>query len=94
MKNEKIIKSVLKEIENLDNSIITYATIVNDGKWLQISVSDFEFYMNNLDFRKLTDKWHKVFNKLGVNLIFVCGWVPTEEKLLELANNNNLILNI
>ena len=98
MKNVNIIKSVLRDIEKLDESVFCYARMVyNEPKthcWLQISVSKFEFYMHNEDFKKLCTKWHKVFKNLGVNLIFVCGWVPSEEKLVELSKENNLILNI
>lgn len=98
MKNVNIIKSVLRDIEKLDNTIFCYARMVYNGNkthcWLQISVSKFEFYMHNEDFKKICTKWRKVFNNLGVNLIFVCGWVPKEEVLAQLAEENNLILNI
>lgn len=48
--------------------------------------------MHNDDFKRVCKKWGKVFNNLGVNLIFVCGWVPKEEVLLKLAEENNLII--
>lgn len=98
MKNVNVIKSVLRNIEKLDESVFCYASMAyNEPKthcWLQISVSNFEFYTNNEDFKKMCAKWYKVFKNLGVNLIFVCGWVPSEEKLVTLSKENNLVLNI
>lgn len=62
--------------------------------WWTISVSDFDLYMNDKRFKTLTKAWHKAANAQGEKISFVCGWMPTEEKLVKLANEDNLILNV
>lgn len=97
-KQRKIIKKILSQIEELDDSLFCYATMVSNGNnshyWYQISVSQFEFYMHDERFKALSQKWHKVCQNMKIPIIFVCGWKPTEEKLLQLANEDNLILNV
>lgn len=97
-KQRKIIKTIISQIEELDDSLFCYATMVSNGNnsryWYQISVSQFEFYMHDERFKALSQKWHKVCQNMKIPIIFVCGWKPTEEKLLQLANEDNLILNV
>ncbi len=82
---------MLKDIEKLDKELFVYASLENF--FIQVSVSRFDFYMYNEDFKKVCNKWRVVFDKMGLKVIFVCGWVPKEEKLVELMNKNSLILN-
>ena len=86
-----IIKAMLKDIEKLDKELFVYASL--ESFFVQVSVSKFEFYMDNENFKKVCEKWRTVFNKMGLKIIFVCGWVPKEERLVELMNKNSLILN-
>lgn len=85
-----IIKTMMREIEAMDNELFVYAYF--EKEWLQVSVSDFEFYMHDERFKTCRNKWHKVFSKMGLTVVYVCGWVPSEEKLLALAKENNLII--
>lgn len=91
MKNPvNIIKAMLKDIEKLDKELFVYASL--ESFFIQVSVSKPNFYMYDEDFKKVCKKWKTVFNKMGLKVIFVCGWVPKEEKLVELMNKNSLIL--
>lgn len=97
-KQRKIIKTILSQIEELDDTIFCYATKDYNGTkthwWWKVSVSQFEFYMHDERFKALSQKWHKICSSMKMPLIFVCGWKPAEEKLLQLANEDNLILNV
>lgn len=81
---------MLKDIEKLDKELFVYASL--ESFFIQVSVSKPNFYMYDEDFKKVCKKWKTVFNKMGLKVIFVCGWVPKEEKLVELMNKNSLIL--
>lgn len=80
----------MREIEAIDNELFVYAYF--EKYWLQVSVSDFEFYTQNDKFKDCRKKWCKIFEKIGLKVVYVCGWVPSEEKLMALANENNLII--
>lgn len=82
----------MREIQAMDDELFVYTHC--EDAWLEVSVSQFEFYMHDEKFKACKDKWGKVFEKMGLKLIFVCGWMPTEEKLVKLSEENNLILNI
>lgn len=91
MNKRDFLLSILRKIENLQNGIFTYA--YETKVWWEISVSDYNFYTSS-EFRKFTKVWHKLANKKGIKILFVCGWIPTEETLMKLANEDNLIINI
>ncbi len=98
MKIESFILSILKKVESMKEGVIAYAYKTGNAPmthtWWEISVSDFDLYMNDKRFKTLTNAWHKAGVAMGHKIIFVCGWIPTEEKLVKLAEENNLILNI
>lgn len=98
MKIEKFILNILKKIESLKDGVIAYAhktgNVTMTHTWWEISVSDYELYMHDKRFKALTNAWHKAALAQGYKIIFVCGWMPTEEKLAKLAEEDNLILNI
>ena len=50
--------------------------------------------MNDERFKSLEKKWGKIAKNSRVKIIFGCGWKPTEERLVKLMNENNIILNI
>lgn len=97
MKIERFILSILRKIESLRGSIITYAYKTGNRsktyEWWEISVSDFDFYMHDKRFRILAKAWHKAALAQGYNIVFVCS-MPKEAKLVKLAEEENLILNI
>lgn len=91
-KIEDFILSILQKVEGMQDGLIAYA--YKNRSWWEISVSDFDFYMNNQRFKKLSDAWHKAAKAQGETIVFVCGWIPTEEKLEGLLKSDNLILNV
>jgi hypothetical protein len=91
MKNPvNIIKAMLRDIEKLDPSLFVYAHL--ERPWIEVSVSKFEFYMHDEEFKKICIKWRTIINKMGLKVVFVCGWLPKEEVLVQLAEQNNLII--
>lgn len=98
MNIERFLLNILKKIESLKPGVIAYSTkIGNDSgisTWYEISISDFDLYMNDKRLKVLIKAWHIAAKARGEKIIFVCGWVPTEEKLVNLMKKNNLILNI
>jgi hypothetical protein len=98
MKIEKFILSILNTIESMKEGVVAYSYKTGNTPmthvWCEISVSDFDLYMNDKRFKTLSNAWHKASKAKGHKIIFVCGWMPTEEKLVKLSDENNLILNI
>lgn len=98
MKIEDFILNILKKIEEIDEGSIAYAYKTGNAPmtevYWEISVSNSYFYMNNKRFKTLTKAWYKSARARGEKIIFVCGWKPSEEKLVKLADENNLILNV
>lgn len=98
MKIENFILSILKKVESLKDGVVAYAyksgNVPMTYTWWEISVSDFDLYMNDKRFKSLSKAWSKAAKAQGHKIIFVCGWMPTEEKLVKLAEEENLILNI
>ena len=98
MGKESFLLSVVKKIESLKDGIISYGCLTGNidmtYTWWQISVSDYDLYMHDERFKRLSRAWYKAALAKGFKLIFVCGWVPSEEKLLKLAEEDNLILSI
>lgn len=94
---QKYLMKLLKEIEAMKDDVIAYAYKAgNDSMthtWWEISISDFDLYTNEC-FRSQAAEWRNIVAKRGARLVFVCGWTPTENQLLMLANTDNLILNI
>jgi len=98
MKIEKFILNVIKKIESLKEGIVVYSYKTGNTPmtyiWWEVSISDFDLYMNSKRFKTLSNAWYKAAKAQGFKLIFVCGWIPSEKKLIDLAENNNLILNV
>lgn len=98
MKIYDFLLNILKKIESLKNGVIAYAYKSSNATmthtWWEISISDFDLYMNDLRFKNLSNAWHKAALVHNVRLLFVCGWTPTEKRLSKLADEDNLILNV
>ena len=93
MKIENFILSILRKVESLKEGVIAYAYKSESG-WWEISISDFELYMNDKRFKKLSTAWRTAAKAQKEKIIFVCGWMPTEEKLVRLSEDDNLIIDI
>lgn len=98
MNARKLILTIIKQVERIDPTLFVYGyQTANESRthiWWEISVSNFEFYIHNETFLKIVKQWHNITKGKGINVIFVCGGKPTEERLVKLMNENNLILNI
>lgn len=98
MKSEKFILNIIEKIESLKDGVIAYAYKTSNATmmhtWWEVSVSDFDLYVNDKRFKNLSNAWHKAAIVHNIRLVFVCGWIPTEEQLFRLANEDNLILNV
>lgn len=87
----KLLLQICKRIEELNPGCIAYA--YNDGLWWMVAVNDYEFYTKDLQFLKLCNNWHKVFNAKKQKLVF-CYCNPNEKMLNKLAQSDNLIMNV
>lgn len=98
MGQEAFICKVLKEIETLRADAFVYAHRAGNTTalhtWWEVSVSDFGLYAADQRFKQLCSVWHEMASSMGIRLVFVCGWKPTERHLLELADVDNLVLNV
>jgi len=98
MKIESFILSILKKVESMKEGVVAYSYKTGNAPmthvWWEISVSDFDLYMNDKRFKALSNAWHKAAKAKGHKIIFVCGCIPTEEKLVKLMEEDNLILNV
>ena len=94
----KLLLNIVRKIERLKDGVVAYAYHTSNAtgsfQYWEVSVSDFDLYMNDKRFKTLCEAWHKAAAAKGERVVFLCGWVPTEEKLLELVNNDNLIMDI
>jgi len=98
MKIESFILKILKNIEETWPEVVCYAYKTGNAMmtyvWWEVSVSDFELYMHDKRFKTLINAWYKAAKVQGHKIIFVCDWKPTEEKLVKLAEDDNLILSV
>ena len=97
MKGERtFILKILKVIENLREGVVAYAYLDGNAtmsfKWYTICVSDYDLYRES-KFMSLTRAWHKSSIAHGIRVCFAyCN--PSEKRLAELLNADNLIMNI
>lgn len=91
------ILNIVKKIETLNPDLFVYAyrsgNVPMTNVWWQISVSDYNFYKSE-QFSNFCRVWHKVAKTRGLKIIFVCGWIPKEEELIRLTEENNLIMTL
>lgn len=86
---------VLKIIKQLEEKFncIAYAYVEDTGKLWNICVNDYDMYMSNQDFKKFRHNWHIIAKKRKIGILFFyCNTI--ESKLGELANKDNLVMNI
>lgn len=98
MTKETFILNIIKKVESLREGLIAYGYLTGNGPmtftYWEIAVSDYEFYMKDKRFKALCKAWYQAAKSRGFTLVFVCGWIPKEKVLLELAEKDNLILNV
>lgn len=91
------IRGILAKCESLRPGLIAYAhedgNATGTNKWTAVCVSDLDMYFHDQRFKALTRAWHTVAAKKGFNLVF-CYCSPKEKNLAELADNENLIMNV
>ena len=98
MKSTKaFIFDIVRKTESLRDGIVAYAyaeqSVPSAPEIWWVCVSDYNFYLEDQRFRALCNAWHKVAKARGINLsITYCN--PMEKRLNQLANADNLILNI
>lgn len=88
----KIVKAIESEFED----VIAYAHFDGNGPmtctWWTICISNWELYYSK-EFKEFSKQWHERAEKRGLKLLF-CYCNPLEENLLELAEKDNLIMNL
>ena len=86
---------VLKIVKQIEEKFgcIAYAYVEENDKWWCICVNDYDLYMGDEDFKKLRKNWHIIAKKRKIGIVF-CYCHPIESKLSQLANNNNLVMNV
>ena len=93
----RFIRSILAKCESLRDGVIAYA--YQDGNsigthvWTTVCVSDLDMYFRDHRFKSLTRAWRKAAEKQGFKLVF-CYCNPKEKKLAELAERDNLVMNV
>ena len=98
MKSTKaFIFDIVRKTESLRDGIVAYAyaeqAVPSAPEIWWVCVSDYNFYLEDQRFRVLCNAWHKAAMARGINLsIAYCN--PMEKRLNQLANADNLILNI
>lgn len=60
--------------------------------WWNVCIDDYDSYTSN-DFKNWSSCCHAEAKKVGINILF-CYCNPLESKLVELAEQDNLIMNI
>lgn len=85
---------IVRTIEKLKPGIISWAFVNKNNpkfSFINVCISDYDFYLHDARFRKLKDAWHLAFFKKRKPLIF-CYCNPIENDLLKLAEDNNLVM--
>ena len=95
---KEFILYVIAKLEAIWTDMFIYS--YHDGNknmtetWWIISVSNYEVYSKDKRFKALSQALYKVGKKKGYKIVFVCGWIPTEQRMNELLKQNNLIINV
>ena len=96
MKERKEIYKVLQAIEDIWENTIAWAFFESNASktnnWWSICISDYDVY-RSADFKTFSSDVHELYKKHKIRIVFFyCN--PVENMLLELAEGDNLILNI
>lgn len=97
MKGWNFISEIVKKIETLGDGLIAYAYVDGNAtgtcKWWTVCINDFEMYFHDKRFKALSNAWHKAAIARGFKVTFAyCQ--PKEKKLIQLAEEDNLIMNV
>ena len=97
MRIENFILSIVKKLEDTYPGVIAWAhkdwNAPRTYEWWCICITDFEIYMHDKRFKTLTHAWHAAGKARKINMV-ICYCSAKEKKLNELAEENNLIMNI
>lgn len=89
MTERKLLYKICKQAEDLFG-VICYA--YKDGLFWNVCIDDYDKYRNQ-DFREFSSRWHNEIKVAGLDIkIVFCYCYPFEEKLIKLANEDNLVL--
>ena len=96
MSQRSAVYKVVKKIEETFDDVIAYAYFdVNVSKtytWWNVCISNYELYYSK-EFKEFSKAMHNKYEPKGVKLLF-CYCNPIEKKLFELAEQENLIINL
>lgn len=84
-----IVLRVIKDIETNFADLIAFAYIEENGKWWNICISDYSVYCSD----EFKEKVKSIRRKYALRLIFSYR-NPDEKILLNLAEKENLVLNL
>lgn len=96
MSERNTVFKIVKAIESEFKDVIAYAHF--DGNvpmtytWWTICISNWELYKSK-EFKEFSKQWHEGVKNRSLRLLF-CYCNPLEKNLLELAERNNLIMNL
>lgn len=96
MSERSTVFNIVKAIETKFENVIAYAYF--DGNepmtytWWTICISNWELYYSQ-KFKEFNEQWREKAKKRGLKLLF-CYCNPLEKNLLELAEKDNLIMNL
>lgn len=94
-KDSRFIMNILSKIGRINPDLFVYASrCINRERTYEISVSDYYFYSENVEFKKTKELFHKVSKKLGITVYFVCGFFPSAEELMGLNNSGRLFMSV
>lgn len=89
--------SIIRKIESLKEGVIAFGYL--DGnenmthRWYCVCLNDYDMYKSDKRLIELKNAWHKAGKALGIKIVFAyCH--PSEEKLEELLDKNNLWMNV
>lgn len=95
MKKYNYITKILEKIEKMSNGKTAYSyesgNVSRSTTWQEISISDYELYVSER-FKKLCNAWRVAGLQIGLKIIFVYNADCSQERLVKLLNEDNLIL--
>lgn len=96
-KRYAFILRIIRILESLNKGVICFSheDVYPDGsyRWDWICIDDYYIYTRDARYKELAKRFSAEAKKIGINIAF-CYCSISEEKLLELAENDNLIMNV
>lgn len=92
---ESFVVKIISDIERLFSGVIAWGykdTKTPSNVFYMIAINNYDIYTKDSRFAKLRKAWHKAAESRGGKIVF-CYLEPTEKKMLELAEKDNLLMN-